>query len=194
MKAVSYLLKVLLPILVFAAVLHIFLNKIGEQSNKRRADTEVGEITKIAAILDENKAWQSLKLNDYRIDIKPTITDIEPVVEVPTSSLLVFIYDNADKEKANKLIEKLASFQGVKKIFVLSTYDSTLSELRKIEPRFYYGMSVTQMVKFAVFDSLGLEKIFPIKEDFIYKGPYWSHKVSDSIKKEVQRRNLLILE
>lgn len=192
-KAISYLLKVMVPLLIFFVILHFFLNQIGERANKKRQEIEVGEISKAAAILDDNKDWKFIELNEYRVDSKPEFLEVKEIGKFSTESLLLFIYENSDKEKANKLIEKLAKFKNLKQIFVASTYDSTLSELRKIEPRFYYGMSVTQMVKFSVFDSLGLEKIFPIKEDFIYHGPYWETKVSASIKKEIQRRNLVLL-
>jgi len=103
--------------------------------------------------------------------------------------LFVVVRESLNKEKSKKLLGLLSQFS-LKKVYLASPFDDTLSALEGLEPRFWYAASPRSWVKWSLFETFGIEKAFTLDSDFVFVDKETSKLMSPRLTKEIQRRRL----
>lgn len=194
-RGLKYFLSVVGFLTVFLVMVHFMLSRIGLNANPPRQSVELVD-PQVFALVYENDAFYLSEESRSLFDSheKGTLQDYKPEAFKNLESDIVFlIKSNFDKPEAQAFLKSLEGLD-FKKVFVVSPFDSTLKNLRALEPRFYYGLSPQSLTKWALFTSLGLESVFPVSADFVYKDTSANNIFSPAMLKEISRRNIPLIE
>lgn len=108
----------------------------------------------------------------------------------PTLFLALHVLNS--KEEIHEQISKLIPASMEEKILVQSEADVILASLKNIRPRWAYGSSIADRVRWKSFDSLGLVSAVTFSRD-VYFSPLYDRngdKLSESLVSELRRRHL----
>ncbi len=190
---------VIVFILGVASFLFIkIVHNIGLKVNPSLGEVKINDRVESYVIYEHGEVW--------RIDLKSKFSIFQPNriktkegqilaqrlrVKNPEYLFLV-IKTNVGKESALRLLKVLAKFK-LKQVYVASPFDNTLSNLKRVEPRFLYAPSPKAWVKWSLFTSFYMETIYKLRSDFLFIDDKVKEILSPKLKAEIKRRNLLII-
>jgi hypothetical protein len=181
--------------------LFILLNFIGLRMNPPQPVSVVEEGV-VAAVVFRDEGTKTWKINfegPYEIFETSSresvrgelISNLKVEALGPISFLIV--NTNLIKAGAKTLLEELSRFW-LKKVYIASSYDGTLSALKNLEPRFWYSASPRSWVKWSLFSTFGIENVFSLDADFVFVDRKIKNLLSPRLLKEIKRRNLPMIQ
>lgn len=110
----------------------------------------------------------------------------------PTKERALFIASDANKEML-QVFMKLFSMMELKRVYVVSPFQSSLSNLKKLESRFFYALSPKTILKWRVYSGLFMQEVFSIEDDFILIDEKTEKIMGKKLLDEVFRRGFPVL-
>jgi len=200
-KTLTYPLIILSLVAIILLSIYGILNSIGERMNPPQPAFKFEErVTNATVWRGSDNEWRSnrneqLSIFDTaneRFEAQSTqLNKLNP--DVFGDVALLIVRESLNTEKAKTLLEALAGFS-LKKVYIASPYDDTLSALKKIEPRFWYAASPRSWVKWSLFETFGIEKAFTLEADFVFIDKEISKLMSPNLKSEIKRRRMPIIK
>lgn len=109
----------------------------------------------------------------------------------PTEVFLL-IKSDLGKDLCKKLLAELAD-KNLKSLLVHSAYASTISNLKRVDPRLMFGMPPTNLVKWSFLSALFLGSLYPMDYDFIYIDKSVESIYRSRLRSEIKRRNVPVV-
>lgn len=182
--------------------LFVLLNSIGLRMNPPQPVSKV-EADIVAAVVfrDENtKNWMISLKGPYDIFETSGVENLDNPLRLSNldagdlgSVSFLIVNSNLIKVGAKTLLEELSRF-GLKKVYIASSYDGTLSALKNLEPRFWYSASPRSWVKWSLFSTFRIENVFSLDADFVFVDKKINNLLSPRLLKEIKRRNLPMIK
>jgi hypothetical protein len=199
-KTLTYPIIILSLVSIILIAVYAFLNSIGERMNPPQPAFKFERsVSKAIVWRDADGEWlcnRSGQLSIFETDNKKFESESVKLKKMDQEAfgdvLLLIVRESLDKEKGRILLEALNGF-ALKKVYVASPYDDTLSALKKIEPRFWYAASPRSWVKWSLFETFGIEKAFTLEVDFVFIDKDISKLMSPNLSREIKRRRLPVI-
>lgn len=193
-KAYTYPFLILSTISFLGFSLIFLVNKIGLQVNPPQPTFKMEADIEAYVVWEDDGVWKAFSSGKFSMfesaPPKEKSGLLGGVLKASNPEVIfLLIKEDIGKEKALRLLASLTKFK-LKKIYVASPFDNTLSNLKRIEPRFWYAPSPKAWVKWSLFSSLYLETIYNLKADFLFVDQRVEQILSSRLKIEIKRRNL----
>ncbi|MGH1467312.1 MAG: hypothetical protein ACRBBP_00315 [Bdellovibrionales bacterium] len=197
-KAYTYPLATFAVLGIIGFSLITTVHNLGFRVNPPQPRVELEEGIKSYIIWEEDGVWKCSTKGLYVLSksFAPDHTDgllSEVLKESSANQLLLLIRTDVGKEKAVSLLHTLSAFE-INRVYVASPYDNTLSNLKRVEPRFLYAASLKAWVKWSFFSSIHLETIYDSEADFLFIDETVRGILSPKLKAEIQRRNMSVIQ
>ncbi len=197
-KAYAYPLATLVVLGVIGFSLITTIHNLGFRVNPPQPVVELEKGIQPYIIWEDAGVWKCSSKGQYVLSksLAPDHTEgllSEVLKETKANQLLLLIRTDVGKEKALSLLHTLSAFE-INRVYIASPFDNTLSNLKKVEPRFLYAASLKAWVKWSFFTSIYLETIYDSEADFLFvdetvkKG-----MLSSRLKAEIDRRNMSVI-
>jgi len=194
-----YPLAILFFFSLFVIIIILSLQKIGTQGNKpsfNSLDTKGIKIVNLWLGADGKSWWVDEKgtfeISDSHIKKTKKAVRLKNYKKMKSKMLFILRF-NAKPDALRELLHQLSKFE-INQVLVASPHDNTLKNLRSLEPRFFYSPSIKTLLKWVIYSQLYIEQVYEPKADFIYRDSNIEKLLNDRLEKEIQRRNLTIID
>lgn len=108
------------------------------------------------------------------------------------NSISLFIAEDMSKKRAVDLFSRLKEFP-ISSLFLSSPIDSSISNAKKADPSPLYSTSLTQLIKWNFFATLGLSTVYNLQADFIVVDKKVETLLKNNILTEIKRRKIPLI-
>jgi len=197
-KEIRYPILIILFFGFIGAMIVLSLQKIGPDMNPAREAIEIDSLQTSYISVRFDKKWlfseqicsPGLILRDCLAFQWNNFSDYK--LPEGKNSLSLFIAEDMSKERAVDLFSRLKKLP-ITSLFLSSPIDSSISNAKKADPSPLYSTSLTQLIKWNLFATLGLSTVYNIQADFIVVDKKVETLLKDEIIKEIKRRKIPLI-